>query len=274
MKFLLKLKNSLRNVLGVCMRISRLLTQELVLIGVLLLSACASTSTEKVNEVDPHENFNRTMYSVNEGINNYVARPIVKGYQWFFPHFLQTGVANFFTNLKEPRTVVNDVLQGKEKQTGNDLERFVINTLFGLGGIVNVASYANIEYHEEDFAQTLAIWGVPRGDYLVLPMVGPTSYRALPGQLVDTASNPVNYAIWPIQVLGIVNSTSSAEDALNIIDEVAVDPYIFMRTSYLQWRDHQITEGQIMPNNLLLLDMGDEDEEDMELLEEDLDVNL
>jgi len=246
--------------------------QGLIAIGMLLLAACASTG--EINKVDPHEKFNRTMYGVNEGINNYVTRPIAKSYQWIFPDFLQTAVVNFFNNLKEPRTVANDVLQGKEKQTGDDLERFVINTLFGLGGIVNIASYADIDYHEEDFAQTLAVWGVPRGDYLVLPVLGPASYRALPGKLVDAVSNPVNYAIWPIQVLGLVNTTSSADEALNMIDEIAVDPYIFMRTSYLQWRDHQITEGQIISNDLLLPDMNDEDEADMELLEEDLDVNL
>lgn len=246
--------------------------QGLIAIGMLLLAACASTG--EINKVDPHEKFNRTMYGVNEGINNYVTRPIAKSYQWVFPDFLQTAVVNFFNNLKEPRTVANDVLQGKEKQTGDDLERFVINTLFGLGGIVNIASYADIDYHEEDFAQTLAVWGVPRGDYLVLPVLGPASYRALPGKLVDAVSNPVNYAIWPIQVLGLVNTTSSADEALNMIDEIAVDPYIFMRTSYLQWRDHQITEGQIISNDLLLPDMNDEDEADMELLEEDLDVNL
>jgi len=246
--------------------------QCLITMGLLLLAACASTG--EVNEVDPHEDFNRTMYSVNEEINDYVARPIVKSYQWVFPDFLQIAVANFFNNLKEPRTIANDALQGKEKQTGDDLERFVINTLFGLGGMVNVASYADIEYHEEDFAQTLAVWGVPRGDYLVLPVLGPASYRALPGHLVDVVSNPVNYAIWPIQMLGIVNTTSSAEEALSMVDEIAVDPYIFMRTSYLQWRDHQITEGRVMPNHLLLLDMNDEDEEEMDLLAEDLDVNL
>ncbi len=236
-----------------------------------LLAGCANTS--KINEADPHEGFNRTMYRVNEEINDYVARPIVKSYRWIFPDLLQSAVANFFNNLKEPRTIVNDVLQGKEKQGGTDLERFVINTLFGLGGMVNVARYADIEYHEEDFAQTLAVWGVPRGDYLVLPVLGPASYRALPGQLVDVVSNPVNYAIWPIQMLGVINTTSRAEGALNRIDEAAVDPYIFMRTSYLQWREHQITEGRVMPSNLLLPDMED-DEDEMDLLAEDLELNL
>lgn len=255
---------------------TRLLSRSLVIAGLFLLAACANTGkVEKINTEDPHESFNRGMHGFNKGVDTYVSSPLVTVYQWLSPGFLRTSVANFFTNLKEPRTVLNDALQGKEKPAGEDFERFVINTLFGLGGLIDVASHAEIEYHQEDFSQTLAVWGVPRGEYLVLPLLGPSSYRGVPGKIADAASNPVSYAIWPIQVLDLLNERSNAEQSLKFIDEAAVDPYIFMRASYLQWRDYQITEGAGTSENLLFPELDESfDEEDLESLEEDLNIKL
>ena len=254
----------------------RLFSRLLIVFGFFLLAACASTGkVEEVNTEDPHERFNRNMYGFNNRVDTYVSSPLVTVYQWVIPELLRTSVANFFTNLKEPRTVMNDVLQGKEKATGEDFERFVINTLLGFGGLIDVASYAEIEYHEEDFAQTLAVWGTPRGEYLILPLLGPSSYRGIPGEIVDAASSPVSYAIWPIQILDLLNERANAEQSLKFIDEAAVDPYIFMRASYIQWRDYQITEGANTAENLLMPELDESfDDEDLELLEEDLDIKL
>ena len=254
----------------------RFFSRFIVIIGFLILVACTSTGKEKgVNVDDPHESFNRSMYRFNDRVDTYVSSPLVTVYQWILPNVLRVSVANVFTNLKEPRTVINDALQGKPKPAGDDFERFVINTLLGFGGLIDVASYAEIEYHEEDFAQTLAVWGVPRGEYLILPLLGPSSYRGIPGQIADAASSPVSYLIWPIQVLDLLNTRANAEQSLQFIDEAAVDPYIFMRASYLQWRDYQISEGTNTAENLLLPDLDDSfDKEDLELLEEDLEIKL
>jgi len=255
----------------------RLFFRLISIVGFFFLVACASKGTiEEVNAEDPHEDFNRSMYGFNKGLDTYVSSPLVTVYQFIFPNVLRIPVANFFTNLKEPRTVANDALQGKVKPAGEDFERFVINTLLGFGGLVDVASYAEIEYHQEDFGQTLAVWGVPRGEYLVLPILGPSSYRGVPGLAVDAVSNPVTYAIWPVQVLDLLNTRSNAEQSLKFIDEAAVDPYVFMRASYLQWREYQITEGENTSENLLLPELDDsfDEDEDLELLEEDLEIKL
>ena len=259
--------------------IIRLLSRFIVILGIFLLVACASTTEHSsevvINPDDPHENINRNVYGFNKGLDTYVSSPLVTVYQFILPGFLRTPVASFFTNLKEPRTVINDALQGKEKTAGEDFERFVINTLFGLGGLIDVARYADIEYHEEDFSQTLAVWGVPRGEYLVIPVLGPSSYRGVPGKVVDAASSPVSYLIWPIQILDLLNSRSNADQSLKFIDEAAVDPYLFMRASYIQWRDFQISEGANTAEAILLPELDDAfDDEDLDLLGEDLDIKL
>ncbi|MDF1582247.1 MAG: VacJ family lipoprotein [Methyloprofundus sp.] len=241
------------------------------IVGALLLAACASSGeVVEVNVQDPHEGLNRSIYAFNDDVDTYVASPLVTGYQWILPDLLETALTNFFTNLKEPKTVLNDGLQGKGQQAGVDFERFLINTLLGFGGLIDVASYADIEYHEEDFDQTLAVWGVPRGDYLVLPLLGPSAYRTIPGEIVDAFCSPATYAIWPIQLLGVFNARSNAAQSLNFINEAAVDPYVFMRASYLQWRDYQITEGANTSDNLLIPGMDemlDEEEEELKTLE-------
>ena len=259
--------------------IIRFLSRLFTSVGILLLVACASTDEPKTAEVinpdDPHENINRKTYGFNRSVDKYVASPLVTVYQFVLPDFVGTSIANFFTNLKEPRTVVNDALQGKATPAGDDFERFVINTLLGLGGLIDVASYAEIEYHEEDFSQTMAVWGVPRGEYVVIPVLGPSSYRGIPGKIVDAASSPVSYLIWPIQVLDLLNSRSNADQSLNFIDEAAIDPYLFMRASYIQWRDYQITEGANAADDILLPGLDESfDEEELDLLEEDLDIQL
>ncbi len=243
----------------------------------LMLGSCASTggadTAVERNPDDPYESLNRDVYAFNDGVDTYISSPIITVYQWVFPNILQTSISNFFNNLTEPRTVLNDSLQGKAKQAGDDFERFVINTIFGLGGLINVANYAGIENHDEDFAQTLAVWGVPRGEYIVLPLLGPSSYRAIPGELVDAATNPVSYVIWPIQLVGLINSRSNAEQALAFINEAAVDPYVFMRASYIQWRDYQINEGATSVDDLMMLDL-DESDEELDLLDKELELDL
>ena len=204
------------------------------------------------NETDPYEGFNRSMYVFNDHVDTYVADPITTAYKWVFPQFMQTGVSNFYTNLKGISVVLNDVLQGKFQQSGSDTGRFLLNSTVGLAGIFDVATYAGLDQHNEDFGQTLAVWGVPTGSYLVLPFLGPTTARGIPGGVVDAIANPVTYAPWGFAAVAALNKRANAEGSLKFIDEAALDPYVFTRESYLQWREHLATDGMTETSDDLL----------------------
>ncbi|MDP1663938.1 MAG: VacJ family lipoprotein [Methylobacter sp.] len=220
-----------------------------ILIGVALtLGGCATTGVVEqqavVNKVDPYENFNRKMFGFNDHVDNYVAEPISNAYKWVTPQFMQTGIFNFFNNLKNVNVVINDVLQAKFSQSAEDTGRLAINSTVGLGGLFDVAKHVGLEQNEEDFDQTLAVWGVPQGSYLVLPLLGPSTARGIPGAIFDTAANPASYVGMPVQLVSMLNARASAEGALKFIDEAALDPYVFTRESFLQWRNNLATDGK------------------------------
>ena len=220
-----------------------------MLIGVVLtLGGCATTGDVEpqtvASKTDPYENFNRKMFGFNDKVDNYVAEPISNAYKWITPQFMQTGVFNFFNNLKNVNVVINDVLQAKFSQSAEDTGRFAINSTVGVGGLFDVAKHVGLEQNEEDFEQTLAVWGVPQGSYLVLPILGPSTARGIPGAAFDTAANPTTYVGLPIQLLAMLNARASAEGALKFIDEAALDPYVFTRESFLQWRNNLATDGK------------------------------
>jgi phospholipid-binding lipoprotein MlaA len=192
---------------------------------------------------DPYEGMNRSIYGFNETVDDYVFEPIASSYQWLFPQFVQTGVANFYDNLKDISVVLNDFLQGKLKQGGKDTGRFLLNSTVGIGGLFDVATHVGLEQNDEDFAQTLAVWGVPTGPYLVIPFLGPTTVRGIPGAMVDAAANPVSYLPWGVAAGAALNKRASAQGALQFIDEAALDPYVFTRESFLQWREYLATDG-------------------------------
>ncbi len=220
-----------------------------ILIGaVITLSGCATADVVEqptiANKVDPYENFNRKMFGFNDTVDNYVAEPISNAYKWITPQFMQTGVFNFFNNLKNVNVVINDVLQAKFSQSAEDTGRLAINSTVGLGGLFDVAKHVGLEQNEEDFDQTLAVWGVPQGSYLVLPIIGPSTARGIPGAVFDTAANPASYVGMPVQLVSMLNARASAEGALKFIDEAALDPYVFTRESFLQWRNNLATDGK------------------------------
>ena len=197
----------------------------------------------EADDVDPLEGFNRSMYSFNEAVDDYIAEPVTKAYKWISPEFVQTGIANFYDNFKDIGVVLNDFLQGKFLQGSQDTGRFLLNTTVGLAGLFDVATYAGLEQHDEDFGQTLAVWGVPTGPYLVIPFLGPTTFRGVPGAVVDAAANPVAYLPWGFAAVAALNKRANAQGSLQFIDEAALDPYIFTRESYLQWREFLATDG-------------------------------
>ncbi len=225
----------------------------------------AAAAITEEDEIDPYEGFNRKVFVFNDKLDKYVAKPISDAYLWVTPQFVQTGIANFFSNLKDINVVLNDVMQGKLQQGAEDTGRFAVNSTVGLLGLFDVATEMGLEKHEEDFDQTLAVWGVPEGPYLVLPVLGPTTSRGVPGGIFDTAANPTTYVGLPVQLVSMLNSRANAEGALKFIDEAALDPYVFTRESFLQYRRHLATDGktEISEDTLDLEEefYDDEDEE-------------
>lgn len=221
----------------------------------LSVTGCASTdqrppeaTSAAVGKVDPYEGFNRSMYGFNMGLDKHLLKPVANGYKAVTPDFMQTGVSNFFTNLKGINVVLNDFLQGKFGQGASDTGRFLTNSTVGLFGLFDVASELGLQGNVEDFGQTLAVWGVEQGPYLVLPLLGPTTVRDGAAIVVDKAANPGTYVPGTGIVEGI-NDRANAEGALNFIDEAALDPYVFTRESFLQYRQNLINDGKTDATN-------------------------
>jgi phospholipid-binding lipoprotein MlaA len=209
------------------------------------LVGCATTKgSSEANKDDPYENVNRKMYNFNDKVDDYVAKPISDAYKFITPDFMETGVSNFFNNLKTINVVLNDVMQGKFEQSGRDTGRFLMNSTLGMAGVFDVAKNVGLELNDEDFEQTLAVWGIPQGHYIVLPLLGPITTRGIPGAVFDTAANPASYVGAPVQLISLINARANAEGALKFIDEAALDPYVFTRESFLQWRNHLATDGK------------------------------
>lgn len=211
------------------------------------MSTLATAKTQD-SPVDPYEGFNRSMYGFNMGLDKYFFKPVSDSYKYITPDFMEIGVSNFFNNLKGINVVLNDVLQGKFEQSASDTGRFLTNTTIGVLGFVDVASELGMQNNIEDFGQTLAVWGVDEGAYLVLPIMGPTTIRDGSAVIVDKAANPGTYVPGTGIIEGI-NDRANAEGALNFIDEAALDPYVFTRESFLQYRRNLINDGKSDANS-------------------------
>lgn len=218
-------------------------------LSLFVVSGCAASGpatgqAHPFNKIDPYENVNRKIYKFNDLVDDYVAGPISNAYRYITPKFVQTGVANAFANIKNINVVLNDFLQAKFVQGAEDTGRFAINTTIGVAGLFDVAKSLSLEQHQEDFDQTLAVWGFSKGAYLVVPFLGPSTVRGVPGVAFDTAVNPTSYVATPFQALSMLNARANADGALRFIDEAALDPYVFTRESFLQWRDNLATDGK------------------------------
>ena len=208
----------------------------------------AGPTAAKLND-DPYERLNKKLFSFNDGLDRYLMAPAARGYDAVTPGPIGRGVTNFFNNLGEPRVVFNDALQGKLGQAVSDTVRFVVNTTLGIGGLFDVANYFGIKRHQEDFGQTLAVWGVKRSSYFVIPVLGPSSVRDGVGELVDFFTYPLLY--YPdagvrngLYVLFLVNRRANLLGATDVLGEAAGDyRYEFMREAYWQNRKHEIYDG-------------------------------
>lgn len=213
---------------------------------VLTLSGCATGPN--ANPRDPLEPFNRGMYQFNDAVDRAVVKPVATVYRDVLPSPVRTGVSNFFANLQDAWSFVNNSLQLKGEAAGNSLVRFGVNTFLGLGGVLDIASEMQVERQTEDFGQTLGYWGVGAGPYLVLPLLGPSTVRdtvALPvdaqGNLVAGVSDVSTRN--SLTTLNLLSRRARLLQASNILDQVALDPYTFTRDAFLQSRLNAVYDG-------------------------------
>jgi len=212
----------------------------LALGAALLLAGCAGP-----NPRDPYESYNRAMFSFNDTVDTYALKPVATVYRDVTPSFVQTGVGNFFGNLADAWTAVNNLLQGKGEAGMSDISRFALNSTLGILGLFDIASEAGLQKHKEDFGQTLGTWGVSSGPYLMLPLLGPSTVR-------DTVALPADFAgnIWsykdPVYLrnigtgVNLVDTRASLLDATSMLEDAALDRYEFIRDGYLQRRESLI----------------------------------
>lgn len=228
-------RHSVRQQLGACF-------------AALMLLAGAGVRAEE-NPRDPYEGFNRTMFSVNEKLDKYAAKPVAKAYDAAVPLPVKASVGNFFGTVGDAWTGVNNALQGKFSDAGVDASRLAINLTVGIFGLFDVASELGLERHDEDFGQTLAVWGVSDGGYLFWPIIGPRNVRDTAGWATDLYVDPVG-RVRPVAVrnslvgLRFVDVWASLLPADKVVEEAALDKYSYIRDAYMQRRRNQIYDGR------------------------------
>jgi phospholipid-binding lipoprotein MlaA len=220
-------------------------------------SGCATTAERTPG--DPLEPLNRGVHAFNDGVDRAVLKPAARVYADYTPEWFRTGVGNFFTNLFYPTTIVNQALQGKFVEAGQDTLRLVLNTIWGLGGLIDVATQNGLPVHEEDLGQTLGWWGVPPGPYLVLPLLGPATLRDTPTRVADSFLQPFYwYDAGNERWFSLALDTLDKRAQLLPLDatlEGVFDQYAFIRNAYLQRRQFKVFDGN--PPEEPLEDFGD-----------------
>ncbi len=212
------------------------------LIPSIILISCAS--------IDPAEKVNRKIFAFNEKIDEYIVKPAASGYSNFIPSPLKAAINNIYNNIEDIYSIANNILQLKPKGIAEDTMRVAINTVFGLGGTIDVASKAGIPRHKEDLGQTLGYWGIPNGPYIILPILGPSTLRDSIGTAATISAGPTMFldvnldaAAISYNALNIVRIRANLLDLTNSVDELALDKYNFVRNAYLQKRKYDILDG-------------------------------
>ena len=220
----------------------------LLVLTLALLSGCASVPGP-ADERDPFESYNRAMYNFNDAVDSAVMRPVAQGYKNITPDLIQTGISNFFDNIGDLNVMVNNLLQFKIENAVSDFGRILWNSTVGIFGLVDVASHMGLQKHDEDFGQTFAVWGMPDGPYIVLPILGPSTARDSVGLVGDIYVDPLfqieaeNKVYWGAVILRFIDTRADLLSASRILDQAAIDPYIFVRDAYLQHRLNLIYDG-------------------------------
>ena len=207
-----------------------------------LLQGCASAPQgNPTDPADPLETFNRSVFNFNEGLDRAVLKPVATAYRDVTPRPVRTGVTSFFENISDMWSFFNNIMQAKPVEAADTFFRVTVNTFWGLGGIFDVASEMRIPKHKQDFGQTLGVWGVGTGPYLVLPVLGPSTFRGTLGLVVDWQGNLVTYidnvpTRNSLTGLRLVNTRANLLNAGDLLDQAALDKYTFTRDIYLQRR--------------------------------------
>ncbi|MDR4517146.1 MAG: VacJ family lipoprotein [Nitrosomonas sp.] len=225
-----------------------------LLLLIVILQGCSSLSKKEnteVDPVDPHEDINRVSYNFTDKVDRVLFEPVVDVYVDYVPNAAQRSIGNFYDNLSYPNVVLNAFLQGKVKQGFADGLRFLVNSTIGMLGLFDMATHMGLEKHDEDFGQTLAVWGVDSGSYLFIPILGPSSERDVVGVPVTVVTNMLFYAgivvgapvFVPLTVLGAIDKRARLAGPMRIRDQAALDPYLFVREASLQHREFLIYDG-------------------------------
>ncbi|MGN4190092.1 MlaA family lipoprotein [Burkholderia gladioli] len=225
------------------MQTMRLRNTVLAVAAVAAMSGCATVQTP--TKGDPFEGFNRTMYKFNDTVDTYALKPVAKGYQWAVPQPVRDSVTNFFSNIGDVYIAANNLVQLRIADGVGDIMRVVINTVFGVGGLFDVATVAKLPKHTADFGLTMGHYGVPSGPYVVLPFLGPSTVRDTAGLAVDYAGNPLTYVSpdalsWSLFGVNLINTRANLLGAGDVLDAAAIDKYSFVRNAYLQRRQSLI----------------------------------
>lgn len=227
--------------------LSKFLTTPLCLCAMLALVSCSNPNSNQaeLDVYDPLEGVNRTTLKINEAADKVILEPVAKGYRKFTPSAARIVIRNFLRNLRSPVVIGNQLLQGDLEGAGNATARVVINTLAGFGGILDLAEQGGIPYEPEDFGQTLAVWGLSDGMYVMLPLLGPSTLRDATGTLVDSYADPLRIYLFNIEEKHLhytrvgANIISKREELIDVIDDLrrnSFDYYAAVRSAYYQNR--------------------------------------
>lgn len=234
----------------------------LILASVFTLGACSHMKEPIVEDDyvihDPLEESNRRVFAFNQAVDRAVINPVIKGYRTVAPKPVRTSIRNFLRNLRSPVNFINEVLQADADGAGTVLLRTAINTTVGIGGLFDVAGHEGIEYEPEDFGQTLAVWGVGHGPYMVVPFIGPSSLRDYSGYFADSMMDPLHWYLYNIDEeplymakmgMDYLDLRESLIDSLSEIEKSSIDYYASVRSIYYQQRQALINDqaGQFAP---------------------------
>lgn len=247
----------------------------ILLLLVFALTGCATnTSTGPV--YDPYESTNRKIYAFNNSVDKAILEPVARGYRFVLPDPVELGIGNFFSNLGEVTVIVNGLLQGKVKQATSDTGRFLVNSTVGVAGLFDVGTRIGLPKHSDTFGQTLGVWGIGEGPFLMLPFLGPANGRATVGRVVDgTTSYLPNYltddnnVLIGARVLEIISLRARLLSAGRLLDETALDPYLLLRDIWIRQHREATFEGK---REVSLGDDLDEFDEFEEFDEDELDA--
>ena len=227
----------------------------LLLAATLLLSACATLKDVRGGagqKLDPWESWNRKVFAFNEALDANVLKPVATVYAKVVPQFVRRSVDNFFANAADAWSAVNNILQAKWEPAFQDTVRFTTNSVFGFFGLLDIASEMGLDHHYEDFGQTLGRWGVGPGAYVVWPLFGPSTVRDSIALPLDRSVSPAlvinnGSGQWGITVLQVINTRANLLGASQLLDDIALDKYSFLRDAYLQRRRSLIFDGDEPP---------------------------